>query len=128
MRELQCVSQLRWGAGRCVVSGYTHEDMGEMSLLKMPRSVDWLILEVGLGIGQKMIVMDYVGCARTVQVTPGRWSALSIVMFTERLGTRKVTTKVPRSSRTECRNCRSSVKERLGIREYGTTCLGRTER
>src|SRR5271163_3910809 len=80
MRELQCVSQLRWGAGRCVVSGYTHEDMGEMSLLKMPRSVDWLILEVGLGIGQKMIVMDYVGCARTVQVTPGRRSALSIVI------------------------------------------------
>src|SRR5277367_1642886 len=80
MRELQCVSQLRWGAGRCVVSGYTHEDMGEMSLLKMPRSVDWLILEVGLGIGQKMIVMDYVGCARTVQVTPGRRSVLSIVI------------------------------------------------
>jgi len=27
-----------------------------------------------------MIVMDYVGCARTVQVTPGRRSALSIVI------------------------------------------------
>ena len=49
-----------------------------MSLLKLPRSVDWLILEVGLGIGRKMIVMDYVGCARTVQVTPGRWSAQGI--------------------------------------------------
>src|SRR5277367_4404406 len=98
MRELQCVSQLRWGTGRCVVSGHTQESGHgkEMSLWKLPRSVDWLILDVG--IGRTMIVMDYVGCARTVQVTPGRRSALSIVMFAERLGIRKVATKVPRSS------------------------------
>src|SRR5271154_1916465 len=61
-----------------------------------------------------MIVMDYVGCACTVQVTPGRWSVLAIVMFTERLGTRKVTTKVPRSSRTECRKCRWSIVSHVG--------------
>jgi hypothetical protein len=96
-----------------------------MSLWKLPRSVDGLILEVGLGIGRKTIVMDYVGCARTVQVTPGRWSVLSIVMFTEHLGTRKVTAKVPRSSRAELkvdRELRTS-----GQTEYGTTCLGRMD-
>ena len=112
----------------CGVWVYTGDrTQWEVSLLKLPRSVDWLILEVGLGIGRKTIVMDYVGCARTVQVTPGRRSALSIVMFTERLGTiRKVTTKVPRSSRAELkvdRELRTS-----GQTEYGTTCLGRMER
>src|SRR5271170_7679332 len=112
MRELQCVSQLRWEYWSvCVVSGYTHEDMGEMSLLKMPRSVGRLILEVGLGIGRRTIVMDYVGCARTVQVTPVEGARSRSLLLVERLGIRKVTTKVPRSSRTDVGNVvgRSSV-------------------
>src|SRR5271170_8123234 len=82
MRELQCVSRLRWECWSvCVVSGYTHEDMGEMSLLKMPRSVGWFMdlngeqrdmFTNGMPVEHRTIVMDYVGCAHTVQVTPGR--------------------------------------------------------
>ena len=32
-----------------------------MLLQRLPRPVDWLILEVGLGIGRKAIVMDLAG-------------------------------------------------------------------
>jgi len=75
-----------------------------------------------------IVIMDYVGCARAVQVTAVDEARLkaSIVMFTECLGTRKLTAKVPRSSRAELkvdRELRTS-----GHTEYGTTCLGRMER
>src|SRR5277367_893269 len=101
-----------------------------MSLLKLPRSVDWLILEVGLGIGRMMIVMDYVGCARTVQVTPGRRSALSIVIVCGTFGYTEghnKSTPVESNGMSEM----SLVDRQLstsGQTEYGTTCLGRMER
>src|SRR5271170_3036987 len=49
----------------------------------------------------------------------------SVVMFTERLGTRKVTAKVPRSSRAELKvDCELRTS---GHTEYGTTCLSRMD-
>src|SRR5271155_2287924 len=57
MRELQYCRSCAGSTG-CVVSGHTQESgHGKEMLLKMPRSVDWLILEVGLGIGRRTIVM-----------------------------------------------------------------------
>src|SRR5277367_4516617 len=101
-----------------------------MSLLKLPRSVDWSILEVGLGIGRKMIVMDYVGCARTVQVTPGRRSALSIVIVCGTFGYTEGHNKSTPVASNRCRKCRWSIISHVrtsGQTEYGTTCLGRME-
>ena len=75
----------------------------------------------------RTIVMDYVGCARTVQVTPGRWSMQGIGRHV--YGTFGYTdghSKVPRSSRAKLkvdRELRTS-----GHTEYGTPCLGRMER
>src|SRR5277367_5902169 len=103
----------------------------EMSLLKLPRSVDCLILEVGLGIGWKMIVMDYVGCACTVQVTPGRRSALSIVTVCGTFGYTEGHNKSTPVESNGCRKCRWSIVSHelrtSGQTEYRTTCLGRTE-
>ena len=72
--------------------------------------------------------MDYVGCTRTAQVTPvnGAHRASLHRSLCLRLGIRKVTTKVPRSSQAKLnvdRELRTS-----GHTEYGTPCLGRMER
>jgi len=55
---------------------------GERSLMEMPRSVEssWSPgLKERREDGRTAVVMDYVsGCARTIQVTPGRWSVQGI--------------------------------------------------
>src|SRR5277367_4572870 len=85
----------------------------------------------GMPVEHRTIVMDYVGCARTVQVTPGRRSALSIVIVCGTFGYTEGHNKSTPVESNGCRKCRWSIVSHelrtSGQTEYGTTCLGRTE-
>ena len=75
----------------------------------------------------RLIVMDYVGCARMVQVTPGGWSMQGIGRHVYgTFGYMDGHSKVPQSSRAKLkvdRELRTS-----GPMESGTTGLSRRER